>query len=204
MNIAIYTNILTPYRKHFFDALYEECKKNKDEFHVIVMAETEPGRNWHYEDMKTAYTILLNSKSIKMGSISIHINKNLIDVLEQLKLDVLVCAGSYLCPGIWSATNYTKKQKIRSIYWSESHLNESRKYSNIKKKFRELIRKQAYRRFDGFWYAGKLSKEFIECYCKKDADFFFMPNLVDEQRFYLKQEISINKKMKFAKNLDFH
>ena len=46
-----------------------------------------------------------------------------------------------------------------------------------------MIRKSVYRKFDGFWYAGKLSKEFIRCYSSADADLLFVPNLVEEAVF---------------------
>ena len=34
MNIAIYTNILTPYRKYFYDLFYECCLESGHEFNV--------------------------------------------------------------------------------------------------------------------------------------------------------------------------
>lgn len=200
MNIAIYTNILTPYRKHFYDALYLECKKNGDNFNVLVMADTEPGRNWNYSDMSASYTILLKSKTLSLGSIFVHFNRNLVCVLKNLKLDVLICAGGYLCPGIWTATRYAKKHRIQCIYWSESHLNESRCYSSIKKIVREKIRNVIYKKFDGFWYAGKLSREFIEKYCSSNADFYFMPNLVDEERYYKASLIDEEQKIAFKEH----
>ena len=52
MNIAIYTNILTPYRVHFFEGMYEECLSRGDSFRVLVMAATEPNRVWKYEYYK--------------------------------------------------------------------------------------------------------------------------------------------------------
>lgn len=185
MNFAIYTNILTPYRKHFYDALYEECKKNGDSFYVILMAATEPNRNWKYDDFKTEYTILLGSKTLTVGNVYIHFNKNLRNVLEDLHLDVIVCAGSYLCPGLWSVLFRKKKLEYKTFYWSESHLNEVRNYSGIKIQLREFLRKIIYKRFDGFWYAGKLSLEFIQKYADEKAELFFMPNLIDEKRYQI-------------------
>lgn len=207
MNIAIYTNILTPYRKHFYDALYNECRRNGDNFHVLVMADTEPGRNWHYSDMRASYTMLLRSKTLSYGNISVHFNKNLVNILKRLDLDVLVCAGGYLCPGVWMAARYAKKYRIHCVYWSESHLNESRHYSNVKKIIREQIRNVIYKKFDGFWYAGRLSKEFIKKYCSSKADFYFMPNLIDEEKYYRaslidnkqKEELKIQYKVPLGK-----
>lgn len=199
MNIAIYTNILTPYRKYFYDKLYEECKKNGDEFHVLLMAETEKDRNWTYDQFKAEYTILLNHKTLTVGSAHVHFNNNLKDVLKKLDLDILICAGGYLCPGIWNVLRWEKHFKYKTYFWSESHLNESRDYSGLKVKLRECIRKKVYQSFDGFWYAGKMSKELIDRYANVDADMYFMPNLVEEDRYYEAANISVEERNELKK-----
>ncbi len=183
MNIAIYTNILTPYRKHFYDALYNECIKNGDNFHVLVMAETEPNRNWMYDDLKTEYTILLKHKTLAISEVYIHFNQNLRKTLIELDLDILICAGGYLCPGIRSVLQWKNDLGYKAYFWSESHLNEQRTYGNIKIMLREYVRKSLYEKFDGFWYAGKLSREFIEKYARRNADLYFVPNLIDEKKY---------------------
>ena len=113
---------------------------------------------WKYEDYKKEYTILLNSKTISQGEVHIHFNNNFEDVLKKLNLDVLICAGGYLSPGIWKAAQLKKKMGFKMYFWSESHLNETRNYNGIKVKIREKIRNMIYKKFDGFWYAGKLSR----------------------------------------------
>lgn len=183
MNMAIYTNILTPYRTYFYDLMYNECKKNGDNFYVILMAETEPNRNWKYEQFKTEYTILLESKTLAMGETYIHFNKDLKSVLKGLNLDVLICAGGYLCPGIWSAISWKKELGYKVLFWSESHLNEARDYGGMKVKLREAIRNAVYKKFDGFWYAGEMSRQFIEAYATQEKEMHFMPNLVEESKY---------------------
>lgn len=190
MNIAIYTNILTPYRKHFYDALYNECIKNGDNFHVLVMAETEPNRNWMYDDLKTEYTILLKHKTLAISEVYIHFNQNLRKTLIELDLDILICAGGYLCPGIRSVLRWKNDLGYKTYFWSESHLNEQRTYGNIKIMLREYVRKSLYEKFDGFWYAGKLSREFIEKYARRNADLYFVPNLIDEKKYAEAIELS--------------
>ena len=39
---VLLTNILTPYRRYFYDLLNEEFRKNSIGFHVLLMAEGEP------------------------------------------------------------------------------------------------------------------------------------------------------------------
>lgn len=206
MNIAIYTNILTPYRVHFFELMYKECLSRGDSFYVLVMANTEPNRVWKYEDYKKEYTILLNSKTISQGEVHIHFNNNFEDVLKKLNLDVLICAGGYLSPGIWKAAQLKKKMGFKMYFWSESHLNETRNYNGIKVKIREKIRNMIYKKFDGFWYAGKLSRELIETYCKPGAEMVFVPNLIDEEKYkkaaILSEEVKrqIRKKYEISEN----
>lgn len=187
MQFVVYTNILTPYRLHFFNAMDRELRARGDIFHVLLMAETEPNRNWYYEDLKTEYTMLLRHKTFTVSGAYIHWNPDLKHTLQQLRPDVVICAGSYLCPGAWEILRWKKRFGYRVFFWSESHENEARDYQSWKLRLREWIRKQVYSRFDGFWYAGALSRRMIEKYARADALYAFMPNLVDEalyQRAY--------------------
>ena len=96
MQFVVYTNILTPYRLHFFNAMDRELRARGDIFHVLLMAETEPNRNWYYEDLKTEYTMLLRHKTFTVSGAYIHWNPDLKHTLQQLRPDVVICAGSYL------------------------------------------------------------------------------------------------------------
>lgn len=183
MRIVLYTNILTPYRKYFFDAFYEECKKRNIEFIVLVMAESEPNRNWSYREYETEYTQLLVNKTFSFKNIFIHYNPGLKQKLIKLKPTHVVCAGGYLCPGINKILKLKAKLNYQTYFWSESHLNETRDYSNLKIKIRNKIRKYIYSRFDGFWYAGKMSLQFIEEYSLKNTKKIFVPNVVDNKIF---------------------
>ena len=183
MHLVIYTNILTPYRKYFFDLVYRECEKNGDEFLVLVMAETEPGRSWVYCNLKAKYTILLNSRTITIGDANFHFNNNLCEILEKLKPTVLVCAGGYNCPGVWKAAKLKKRLNYKCFFWSETHLKEAKKSGKLKKVIREMVRRMTYRQFDGFWYAGTLSRQLCEKYALADAKYYFIPNLVEEDKF---------------------
>lgn len=183
MNILVYTNILSPYRKHFFDSVYDLCVKEGHNFNVAVMAPTESNRNWKYDQFKADYTYLLHSKTISYKEIYIHFNSNLKKYLLSVKPDVVICAGSYLSPGINDVFKLKKKIGYKVIFWSESHLNEHREYSKFKLLIREKIRNTFYKRFDGFFYAGKLSLDFIDKYANNSVR-YFLPNLVDEQVFH--------------------
>lgn len=202
MRIVVYTNILTPYRKYFFDILNKKCQEKGVFFKVLLMTKTEPNRNWKYDDLKTDYTILLKNKSYNFNGIYIHYNPNLKEVIKDLNPTHVVCAGSYLCPGVNTILNMKKKYNFETYFWSESHLLEEKNNSKIKITIRENIRNYIYKKFDGFWYAGKLSLDFIEKYANKKFKKIFVPNLVDNKIFdyhkvddSLKQEVSIQYKV---------
>ena len=183
MKYLILTNILTPYRRFFYDELYKLAKTQGDEFHVILMAETEPNRNWYYKDYKTQYSELLYGKTITINDIFIHINWHVKKTLIKYNPDLVICAGSYIFPSVWQAIHLSHKHNYKVFLWSESHLAEARNYSSVKLRIREIIRKVVLSKFDGFWFAGKLAKEFDLTYCNRLAKFIFVPNLIDSQKF---------------------
>ncbi len=194
MKMILYTNILTPYRKYTYDLMYQSCRERGDDFHVLVMAPTEGNRSWTYDDMKAPYTVLLKGFTFSKGETYIHFNRNLKKMLRDLHPDIVVCAGSYLCPGVWQMAAYRTIFHYKCLFWSESHLNEQKGTVGLKAAIRENIRKVIYRRYDGFWYAGRLSKEFVEKYAKSDAEYFFLPNLIEESKYKRASEMSADEK----------
>lgn len=183
MKIVLYTNILTPYRKYFYDLFYQECRDNGDTFLVLVMAENENNRSWYYKDFETNYTRLLSGKTISRVETYIHINNHLKKTLEEINPDVVIASGSYLCPGTWEVANLKNKLNYKLYFWSESHLGEARQYGGFKIAIREYLRTRFYKKFDGFLCPGKLAFNFVEKYSKKDAIKVLLPNLVDESLF---------------------
>ena len=174
---------MTPYRKFFYDQLNKEMKRRNIGFHVILMADTEPNRNWKYEDYKTEYSILLPHKTLTVSNVFIHLNTGLKKIYSKLRPNIVVCAGSYMYPALWRTLSLSKHFGYKTFYWSESHLSEKRNYGSLKIKIREFMRKKVIYRFDGFWYAGKFSREFIEKYASAKAKYIFVPNLIDTNKF---------------------
>lgn len=182
--VILLTNILTPYRIFFYDALYEAFHIKNIDFRVLVCARTEKGRSWYYEDFERPYTTLLQYKSININNrIFLHFNKGLDKIYKQLHPNIIICGGTYLSPSVWKTILLNKKMGAQLYYWSESHLNEKRNYNKIILFIRDILRKMIYTSMDGFWYAGKLSKEFILKYCGKNKTLIFVPNLVDNSFF---------------------
>lgn len=186
MKIVLLTNILSPYRKVFYDKLYQSFQEKGVEFTVLVMAETEPNREWHYNEYKGEYCELLDSRTVTAGHIYFHFNKNLKKRLYEIKPDILIASGSYISPSVLKAIRLKSKLNYQLFFWSESHLDELRNYSSLKLKTREAIRNSMYKKFDGFWYAGLKSLEFIMKYTDSsctEIKYYFIPNLVDHDFF---------------------
>lgn len=187
MKIVLYTNLMTPYRKHFYDLLYRVCKENGDEFCVLVMSDNEKNRTWHYKDLETSYSRLLKGKTISIGETYIHINYGLKRIIRMINPDIVIAAGSYLCPGTWTIARARRKYGYKALFWSESHLGEVRQYASIKLLIREKVRSKFYGIFDGFLCPGRLATDFVKAYAGKDKKIVFLPNLVDE-KFWSKRE----------------
>lgn len=201
MRVVLLTNILSPYRKVFYDKLYT-CFKEKDiDFKVLVMAETEPDREWSYNDYKGDYSELLLSKTVTVQNIYFHFNKNLAKRLYKIRPDILIASGSYISPSVLKAIRLKKKLNYKLYFWSESHMNELRDYSSLKIKIRNLIRKNIYKKFDSFWYAGSKSLEFILNYAA-NSNYYFIPNLVDHNFFKEASNIDEAAKLQLREKLN--
>lgn len=162
MRVVLLTNILNPFRIFFYDKLRDEYAHHNVDFRVLVMVPNEPGRTWQYDDFRRDYTTLMKGGLKKVSGIDVIINPGIGRVIKKMNPDVMVCAGSYMLPSVWAAIGLKKKCNYKVFYWSESHLNEKRSYGSLKLAVRSFFRNTVISRFDGFWYAGKMSKEFID------------------------------------------
>ena len=182
--IVLLTNILSPYRKAFYQAMYEQGKAYDIDFRVLLMNDTESDRQWRYEDYCGDYSILLKKKVLFGKVDSLYINTDLIEKLNQLQPEILVLSGSYTYLPVWQALRWSKKNRnCRLLFWSESHLDEMRDYHRIKYMIRDLVRKMFYSRMEGFWHPGQKAKDLIQKYAKKDAFYIQVPNLIENQMF---------------------
>lgn len=183
MKFLLLTNILTPFRVHFYDLIYQNCQEQNVSFNVLVMSANEPGRVWDYDKLKRSYTTLLKGVLLRKFGIDWIFNIDTVKQIREYEPDVIVCAGSYMNPSVWQALRLSRKRKYKIFFWSESHLNEKRNYSAYKLKFREEMRRLILNRFDGFWVAGKMSHKFVEKYIFGEKKYVFVPNLVDEVQY---------------------
>ena len=184
MNIVLLTNILTPYRKAFFDEVYKQCVADgQSDFRVICMAAGESDRQWRFEDLREKYTFLLKGNSLRIKNYDIHFCQDVEEMIMAGNPDIIIVSGSYMLPPAWEAVKIAKKNGIKVLFWSESHLEESRGYKSATKKLREKIRNKFYKKFDGFMYPGQKAKEFIEKYADSKVALINIPNLIDNRVF---------------------
>lgn len=182
--IVLLTNILSPYRKAFYQAMYEQGKTCDIDFRVLLMNDTESDRQWRYEEYCGEYSTLLKKRVLFGKADSLYINTDLKEQLNQLKPDILVLSGSYTFLPVWQALRWSKKSRnCRVLFWSESHLDEMRDYHRIKYMIRDMVRKTFYSRMEGFWHPGQKAKDLIQKYAKKDAFYIQVPNLIENQMF---------------------
>lgn len=185
MKLLVVTNILTPYRMSLFAELNRQLSVTGGTLNVVAMAETEPDRAWRYGELQMQFTTLLRHVTITIRGIHTHFTLGLGRIISKYQPDVIICAGSYTAPTVWQVllTRQLPGRSFRAMFWSESHLHQTTGRSFPLKLAREILRRIVYRGFDGFLYAGQLSRNFIRKYAVRDAQMVSLPNTVDN-KFY--------------------
>lgn len=180
MNLVILTNILTPYRKFLYDLFDRQLREQGGQFTVLVMQDGEPNRHWRYEEYAAPYTRLLQKRVYRRSDwVSGFTCPDLKDVLRELQPDVVVAAGGYNMLPVMQACRYRRALGYRLFFWSEGNLHKRETISLMKRQVRDFGRRTMFRRFEGFWYVGAFSKDFIVHYAREDVPLCFLPNLVD-------------------------
>ena len=182
MNVVFITNILTPYRMHFYDLMNDELSKSGDTLKVLVMLKEDHNAYWNYNSYKREYTELIPCHYVGKYGGEFFINTGLKKRIDRNNPDIIVLCGSYWYPSlIYISSIYKNKAKI--LYWSESNKIKIDKGNGLKKKIREHIRKSQFCKYDGFLYPGDLAKDLITDYNKTPSFMFCLPNIVDESKF---------------------
>jgi glycosyltransferase involved in cell wall biosynthesis len=176
MSLVVLTNIPTPYRTAFFDALAEEAARAGKRFHVLYCAKTEPGRHWPYDPskMKHAHTVLRGFHPSLTG-IHAHLNPGVLAELNLLKPDTLICAGSWNTPTMLIAGLNIYSPHPRRLFWSEAHAGSALN----KRGLIAWVRRRIYRTYDGFVVPNQASQEWSVAQAGEAKSCFRIPNSVD-------------------------
>ena len=176
MSLVILTNIPTPYRTAFFDALAEEASRVGKRFHVLYCAKTEPGRHWPYDvaKMRHAHTVLRGFHPSLTG-IHAHLNPGVLAELNRLKPDTLIIAGSWNAPTMLIAGLNIYSPHPRRLFWSEAHAGSALNKSGLI----AWVRRRIYRTYDGFVVPNQASAEWSGAQAGDAKPCFRIPNAVD-------------------------
>jgi glycosyltransferase involved in cell wall biosynthesis len=180
MSLVVLTNIPTPYRTAFFDALAEEAARAGKRFHVLYCAKTEPGRHWPYDPskMKHAHTVLRGFHPSLTGS-QAHLNPGVLAELNLLKPDTLLLAGSWNTPTMLVAGLNIYSPAPRRFFWSEGHADAVLHRTGLI----AWLRRRVYRTFDGFAVPNNKSAEWALAQAGSPRQVVALPNAIDAKFF---------------------
>ncbi len=178
--LVVLTNIPTPYRTAFFDALAEEAARAGKRFHVLYCAKTEPGRHWPYDasKMRHAHTVLRGFHPSLTG-VHAHLNPGVLAELNLLKPDTLILAGSWNTPTMLIAGLNIYSPAPRRFFWSEGHADAVLHKSGLI----AWLRRRVYRTFDGFAVPNAKSAEWALAQAGSPRQVVTLPNAIDAKFF---------------------
>lgn len=180
MSLVILTNIPTPYRTAFFDALAEEAARAGRRFHVLYCAKTEPGRHWPYDASKMCHPhTVLRGFHPSVAGIHAHLNPGVLAALNRLKPDTLIVAGSWNTPTTLLASQLLPWPNTRLFFWSEGHADAALYKGGLI----AWMRRRIYRTFDGFAVPNKKSAEWALSQSGGTQRIFTLPNAIDAKFF---------------------
>ncbi len=187
MSLVVLTNIPTPYRTAFFDALAEEAARAGKRFHVLYCAKTEPGRHWPYDasKMRHAHTVLRGFHPSLTG-IHAHLNPGVLAELNLLKPDTLILAGSWNTPTMLVAGLNIYSPPPRRFFWSEGHADAVLHKSGLI----AWLRRRVSRTFDGFAVPNAKSAEWAVAQAGSPRQVVTLPNAIDAKFFARPSEAS--------------
>ena len=180
MSLVVLTNIPTPYRTAFFDALAEAASRAGKRFHVLYCAKTEPGRHWPYDaaKMRHAHTVLRGFHPSLTG-IHAHLNPGVLAELNLLKPDTLLIAGAWNTPTMLIAGLNVYAPHPRRFFWSEGHAEAALH----KRGLVAWLRRRVYRTFDGFAVPNAKSAEWALAQAGGPRPIVTLPNAIDAKAF---------------------
>ena len=178
--LVVLTNIPTPYRTAFFDALAEASAQAGKRFHVLYCAKTEPGRHWPYDSAKIrhAHTVLRGFHPSLTG-IHAHLNPGVLAELNLLKPDTLLIAGSWNTPTMLMAGLNIYSPPPRRFFWSEGHADAALHKGGLI----AWLRRRVYRTFDGFAVPNAKSAEWALEQAGSPRPIVTLPNAIDAKFF---------------------
>ena len=134
MNLAIVTNILTPYRIPLFEALRQRASS----FLVLLMAAQEENRQWGLGKVSFQTRVLPGLHVRLPGhAVSLHLNHGVMRALRAFSPDVVVNAG--FGPANIAAFVYCKLFRKKVVGWAHLTLQDGAQLSAVKRMIRRVL-----------------------------------------------------------------
>lgn len=175
--LVIITEIIAPYRIPVFNTL---SARGDLDLHVLFLAETdEKLRQWTVpkNEIRFSYSVL-PSLRLRLGNLSLLLNRGLNRALRQVRPDVVVCGG-YNYPSSWQGVFWARRRGIPFLLWTEStaadHRGGNPVVEALKRKFLQLC--------SGFVVAGAASKSYLQQLGFPESLIFKAPDAVDNALF---------------------
>lgn len=176
------TNMPTPYRIHFYNALAHALHAHDVPLQVLFMSQTEPGRHWQLtgEDWPFAHSFLPGIHPMAFGR-QFHLNPTALVKLMQSPPAWLLLSGSWYLPTVVLSSWLTRLTKTTTLFWSESNLAYMEHLSAPIEKVRGWVIDS----FDGYAVPGAWARDYILHYAPSAAEkpVLNLPNVVDERLF---------------------
>jgi glycosyltransferase involved in cell wall biosynthesis len=134
VNLAVITNILTPYRVPLFEAIGMRI----DRLHVLLMAEREENRDWILGATPFQCEVLPGFHVKLPGAeVSLHVNYRVMRALRRANPDV-VLSGGY-GPANLTAWIYCRLHRRPFVGWGELSMQDVAKTSLLKRGLRRIM-----------------------------------------------------------------
>lgn len=181
-----FTNIPTPYRNSFYNALYRAGFN----FEVYYMRNTEADRNWTIDQRDMQYPYYINEGFYRMiGHYHMHFNpKIVIKILKAKGAEIIIGGG-------WNDIDVLLLVILKRIgilksqfhFWSEAnYLTIGAMNDNL---FKKCLRKFVYNSSNGAQLSsGKMTELTFDKWGMKNYKYINFPNTIEEEKFQITEE----------------
>jgi len=181
---AVAHNIPSPYRVHLFSALYRELKSRNTNFevHFFSRGHTERPASWRNVEIPFPHRFWPDYGLRRRGSI-IHFNPGLFLYLSRKKPDYLLTGGPWDTPsGVMTSII---SSRTTGIAWIEVNTQTPGQIDGIIGAYKRYILKK----YDFIAVPGDEGKKYLDLiyknYKPSRPDVVLLPNIIDENRFYI-------------------
>lgn len=179
-NLFLVSNIPTPYRQDFYNALSEEAGRRGLEFETIFFAATEANRTWKIapESYCYKYTIL-NSRLWQVGRIETYFSLRPVFAWLKRRPRITILAGAWHYPANILIVFLARLFRAKCWFWCEANAHSDKSGGRAVRAFRLLF----YRACPGFLSPGPASDAYIKALRKGRLPIIRIPNAVERSVF---------------------